>query len=101
MFMDDSCKCACKYTHTHTHTHTQYCEHTQDIDTSLVKLLAEDHSPSLIPYITNHDLYLSFEETKEALEQHEVKQLLSHMYIMYICIMYSTLHGCVLKIDPV
>ena len=44
----------------------------QDIDTSLVKLLAEDHSISLIPYITNHDLHLSFEETKKALEEHTV-----------------------------
>ena len=44
----------------------------QDIDTSLVKLLAEDRSPSLIPYITNHDLYLAFEETREALEKYSV-----------------------------
>jgi hypothetical protein len=43
----------------------------EDIDTSLVKLLAEDHSPSLVPYITNHDLHLSFEETKQALEEHK------------------------------
>ena len=41
----------------------------QDINTSLVKLLAEDHSPSLVPYITNHDLHLFF---KEALEEHKV-----------------------------
>ena len=45
---------------------------TQDIDTSLVKLLAEDHSASLVPYITNHDLHLSFEETKQALEDYQV-----------------------------
>ncbi len=44
----------------------------QDIDTSLVKLMAEEHSPSLIPYITDHDLHLAFEETKEALEKHSV-----------------------------
>ena len=44
----------------------------QDIDTSLVKLLAEDRSPSLIQYITNHDLYLAFEETREALEKYSV-----------------------------
>ena len=45
---------------------------TQDIDTSLVKLLAEDHSASLVPYITNHDLHLSFDETKQALEDYKV-----------------------------
>ena len=44
----------------------------QDIDTSLLKLLAEDHAASLVPYITNHDLHLSFEESKAALEEHKV-----------------------------
>lgn len=46
--------------------------HTQDIDTSLVKLLAEEKSNSLIPYIENHELYLAFEETKNALEKYSV-----------------------------
>ena len=44
----------------------------QDIDTSLVKLLAEEKSNSLIPYIENHELYLAFEETKAALEKYSV-----------------------------
>lgn len=41
----------------------------EDIDTALVKLLAEDRSRSLIPYIENHELHLSFEETRRALEE--------------------------------
>lgn len=44
----------------------------QDIDTSLVKLLAEERSSSLASYITNHDLYLAFEETRHALKKHSV-----------------------------
>ncbi len=29
-----------------------------------MKLLAEERSSSLIPYIENHDLYIAFQETK-------------------------------------
>lgn len=65
-----------------TQTNIVYCTSgTQDIDTSLVKLLAEDHSASLVPYITNHDLHLSFEETKQALEEHQVKVTDTHTHI--------------------
>ena len=46
----------------------------QDIDTSLVKLLAEDHSPSLVPYIENHELHLAFEDTQNALEKNSVRR---------------------------
>ena len=42
----------------------------------LIKLLAEDHSPSLIPYLTNHEVYLHFEETKWALDKHKVQLVL-------------------------
>jgi tetratricopeptide (TPR) repeat protein len=52
----------------------------EDIDTSLVKLLAEDHSASLVPYITNHDLHLSFEETKQALEDYQCYHALALLY---------------------
>ncbi len=41
----------------------------QDVDTSLLKLLAEERSSSLIPYIENHDLYIAFEETKATLDK--------------------------------
>ncbi len=44
----------------------------QDVDTSLVKLLAEERSSSLIPYIENHDLYIAFEETKATLDKYKV-----------------------------
>ena len=50
----------------------------QDIDTSLVKLLAEEKSNSLIPYIENHELYLAFEETKAALEKYSVSIIILH-----------------------
>ncbi|CAI8050652.1 Transforming growth factor-beta receptor-associated protein 1 [Geodia barretti] len=52
----------------------------EDIDTSLVKLLAEDHSASLVPYITNHDLHLSFDETKQALEDYKCYHALALLY---------------------
>ncbi len=44
----------------------------QDVDTSLVKLLAEERSSSLIPYIENHDLYIAFQETKAILDKYKV-----------------------------
>lgn len=49
------------------------CTYLQDVDTSLVKLLAEDRSPSLVPYIENHELHLAFEETHMALEKNSVR----------------------------
>ena len=56
------------------------CLPLQDIDTSLVKVLAEERSPSLIPYITNHDLYLAFDDTKEALDKHAVREEIIFFY---------------------
>ena len=37
-----------------------------------MKLLAEERSSSLIPYIENHDLYIAFEETKAILDKYKV-----------------------------
>ncbi len=42
------------------------------METSLVKLLAEERSSSLIPYIENHDLYITFQETKATLDKYKV-----------------------------
>ena len=44
----------------------------QDIDTSLIKLLAEERSKSLIGYLSNHDLHLDLEDTRQTLERHKV-----------------------------
>lgn len=49
-----------------------YLMYRKDIDTALVKLLAEDRSPSLIPYIENHELHLAFEDTQKALQKNSV-----------------------------
>ena len=46
-----------------------------------MKLLAEEKSNSLIPYIENHELYLAFEETKAALEKYSVSCVL----VVYLC----------------
>ncbi|XP_064384439.1 transforming growth factor-beta receptor-associated protein 1 homolog isoform X2 [Halichondria panicea] len=52
----------------------------EDVDTSLVKLLAEERSSSLIPYIENHDLYIAFEETKAILDKYKCHHALGLLY---------------------
>lgn len=44
----------------------------QEVDTVLVKLLAEENSSSLPRYMENYDLFLEFDEAKEAFERYQV-----------------------------
>ncbi|KAL5479964.1 hypothetical protein EMCRGX_G023570 [Ephydatia muelleri] len=53
----------------------------EELDTALLKLMAEARSPSLIPYITNQDLLLSFEEAEEALKNYGCYHALGHFYL--------------------
>ncbi len=58
----------------------------QDVDTSLVKLLAEERSSSLIPYIENHDLYIAFEETKAILDKYKVCVCVCVCVCVWVCV---------------
>jgi tetratricopeptide (TPR) repeat protein len=43
----------------------------EEIDTALVKLLAQETTPSLTNYMQNYDMFLNFEEAKDSFEKNQ------------------------------